>query len=150
MAQRPVGSHGVSRGCRSHTNWNRAWERPFCVPRLLSLCCEPRDKGAILSRAGDCHLRLAVPGGGGIRVSIHYPPPKLLGPLGLNLGEWVFWLCCYVNHPTPHLSPAQRETALALPPGRAWASLGIFPREPSFLAPRMHMHHPLFHLPRCL
>lgn len=32
-AKRPVDGHNESpEASKSHTNWNRAWERPFCVP----------------------------------------------------------------------------------------------------------------------
>lgn len=96
---------------RSHANWNRAWERPFCVPMpcLLPQHREPRNKGAILS-----YLMLPSPTGsarwqGHQGVSIHYPPPTPKSSGAECWGGGCSMLCCHSNQPNPQLQSTQKR-----------------------------------------
>lgn len=111
---------------------------PSVCPCLLPQHREPRNKGTILSDlmppspAGSARWR------GHQGVSIHYPPPQLLSPLGLDVGE--VGVPCFVAMATPNSPspPKHKERQISPPPpGRTWVWLGIFPWESSFL-----MHKP--------
>lgn len=79
-AQRPVDGHKESpEASKSHTNQSKLEQglgKALLCHGLLPHHREPRNKGAILSRIGCRHLRLAVPGGGGIRGCQSIIPPN--------------------------------------------------------------------------
>lgn len=138
-AQRPADGHEESpEASKSHANWNRAWERPFCVPRPASPTPgAQKQRGHSLSDVMPPSPAGSARWWGHQGVSIYYPPPTLRSSGAGCWGGGCSMLRCHGNRPNPHL-PKHKERQLSPPPpGRTWVWLGIFPWESSFL-----MHKP--------
>lgn len=126
-AQRPADGHEESpEASKSHANWNRAWERPFCVPRPASPTPgAQKQRGHSLSDVMPPSPAGSARWWGHQGVSIYYPP-QLLGPLGLDVGE--VGVPCYVamaTAPTPTFLSTKRDSFHPHPqeePGSGWES----------------------------